>query len=426
MVRQHTFMIVAPLDPAQIAPVRALLAQLNHAPGVINPHNQLVPFARFPRLHFARFVVLDDPGKTDLAELGLDLPPAPVLLAFLGDCDGSNEALLDEMVALAGPGLIQIFSHCQGFATTTPLGSWLRAHNVAPTVQYGNWPGRTVQQIREEAALRSALRSYLDNMPGAMSPTEIRQLLQRQVQENGPALSPVTPPGFLDRLPLYLEAAIALLVGLALLPLLILALPFYLIILRRLETSDRPLTPRPGAAHSAALSAIEDHDVSNQFSAYGTVKPGLFRSLTLRVALFIVGLGAALLYPGGRLARVGSIHFARWVYLDGGKRLLFASNYDGSLESYMDDFINKVAFGLNLVFSNGVGYPRTRYLMLDGAKDEQAFKSYIRRHQLVTEAWYKAYPGLTAHDLGTNARVRQGLEATHLDAAQLRRWLGEI
>jgi hypothetical protein len=35
--------------------------------------------------------------------------------------------------------------------------------------------------------------------------------------------------------------------------------------------------------------------------------------------------------------------------------MLFASNYDGSLESYMDDFINKVAWGLNLVFSNGVG-----------------------------------------------------------------------
>ena len=41
----------------------------------------------------------------------------------------------------------------------------------------------------------------------------------------------------------------------------------------------------------------------------------------------------------GRLARVTSIQFARWVFLDGKKRVIFASNYDGSLESYMDDFI---------------------------------------------------------------------------------------
>ena len=30
----------------------------------------------------------------------------------------------------------------------------------------------------------------------------------------------------------------------------------------------------------------------------------------------------------------------------------------------MDDFINKVALGLNLVFSNGIGWPRTRFLVL--------------------------------------------------------------
>ena len=70
------------------------------------------------------------------------------------------------------------------------------------------------------------------------------------------------------------------------------------------------------------------------------------------------------LYTRGRLARVRTIHFARWVFLDGRKRVVFCSNYDGSLESYMDDFINKVGFGLNVVFSNGIGYPRTNWLVL--------------------------------------------------------------
>lgn len=58
------------------------------------------------------------------------------------------------------------------------------------------------------------------------------------------------------------------------------------------------------------------------------------------------------------------IHFARWVLLDGGRRVLFASDYDGSQESYMDDFIDRLARGVNLVFSNGLGFPPTWWLIL--------------------------------------------------------------
>ena len=98
-------------------------------------------------------------------------------------------------------------------------------------------------------------------------------------------------------------------------------------------------------------------------------------------------------YRRGYLTRVQTIHFARWVLLDEGKRLFFASNYDGSVESYMDDFINKVAWGINLVFSNGVGFPRTTWLLKGGARFEQKYKRFLRRHQLPTAVWYNAYPG---------------------------------
>ena len=76
----------------------------------------------------------------------------------------------------------------------------------------------------------------------------------------------------------------------------------------------------------------------------------------------------------------------------------------------MDDFINKVAWGINLVFSNGIGYPRTDWLIAGGAKDEQKYKRVLRRHQLPTDVWYKAYPGLTVIDLERNSRIREGIE----------------
>jgi hypothetical protein len=89
----------------------------------------------------------------------------------------------------------------------------------------------------------------------------------------------------------------------------------------------------------------------------------------------------------------------------------------------MDDFINKVGWGLNLVFSNGVGYPRTDYLVKGGAWDEQKFKRYIRRHELATEVWYNAHPGLTAVDLVRNTKIRRGVEETSMSDAQARAWL---
>jgi hypothetical protein len=200
----------------------------------------------------------------------------------------------------------------------------------------------------------------------------------------------------------------------------------FLVLLRRHETADPVIAPPPDPAHLALLQSLEDHDVSNPFSAFGNVKPGLFRRWTLIVVFWILRLSVRLLYGQGYLARVSTIHFARWVFVDGYRRLLFASSYDGSLDSYMDDFINKVAYGLNLVFSNGIGYPATRFLILDGAEDEEAFKSYIRRHQLPTQVWYKAYPGLTTADLARNAKIREGLERPSMNAGEIRQWLALI
>jgi hypothetical protein len=119
---------------------------------------------------------------------------------------------------------------------------------------------------------------------------------------------------------------------------------------------------------------------------------------------------------------VHTIHFARWVMLDDNRRVVFISNYDGSLESYMDDFINKVGFGLNVVFSNGIGYPRTNWLVVDGARDEQTFKYFLRRHQMPTQVWYDAHSGLTAFDLQNNSRIRQGLESSMTDE-EAREWV---
>ena len=259
-----------------------------------------------------------------------------------------------------------------------------------------------------------------------LPPHAARDRLVEFQRVNGPALTPpaATPLGWwLDHVANLILVPFALLV---LFPFLLLYVPVFVWQLRRRETTDAVIAPRPDADHIATLSRIEDHDVTNQFSAFGSVKPGHFRLWTLLFIFWVLDYSTRHIYTRGRLARVGTIHFARWVFTDNRRRLLFASNYDGSLDSYMDDFINKVAYGLNLVFSNGIGYPRTAYLLSGGASRETDFKYYLRRHEMPTQVWYKAYPGLTAADLARNTQIREGLHKPAMSDAQARAWLALI
>jgi hypothetical protein len=187
------------------------------------------------------------------------------------------------------------------------------------------------------------------------------------------------------------------------------------------KSATRKSSPSAGQGLGGAAE-LEDYDVTNQYTALGSLKPGLFRRWLLTVLLVLVDWACRHFFTRGHLARVQSIHFARWVFIDDKTRVVFVSNYDGGHQAYMDDFINTVAWGLNLLFSNGIGC-RTRWLILDGARIEQRFKYFQRRHQLPTQVWYKAYPGLALVDLKRNASIREGLERETMSDAEALAWL---
>jgi hypothetical protein len=430
MTPQASFAVAAALADGREGDLRALLASMNRRPGVADPDNGLVPFGRFERLHFARFVVLDDQTVKDIAAHGVTPPRYPLTLAFVGDCDGPADEFLADLAERAGPGLRRIFAHCQGGPGSGDLLQWMKARDHPPATYYVNWVGRTVRQVREESALRQALEAYLDAHVAAMAgraPAQIgddlRAFVARERQAGRLDLTAAapTPPGW--RLRALLHAVGVPLVLLLALPLLLLYLPLFAVALRRRERTDPEITPRPDPEHVARLADLEDHDVTNQVSILSALKPGWFRRTTLTFMFWLVSYTTRHVYSRGFLGRAGTIHFARWTLLNDKRRLLFVSNYDGSLESYTDDFINKVAFGLNVVFGNAVGYPRTRWLFLDGAKAEQPFKYFVRRHALPTEVWYNAHPGLTAFELLRNGRIRAGLEQPSMTDGEVQEWL---
>ena len=67
------------------------------------------------------------------------------------------------------------------------------------------------------------------------------------------------------------------------------------------------------------------------------------RRLALRLAFYLISISAQKVFRPGYLSNINTIHFARWVLMPGSNRLMFFSNYGGSWESYLEDFITKAA-----------------------------------------------------------------------------------
>lgn len=434
MTPQATFMIAASIPDGQRDKLHQLLATMNKIPGHADPENSLIPFSQFDRLHMARFVIIDTKIFDEIKEFGVTPRPWQPALAFMGDFDGSKNTILADLAEHAGPGLKKIFSLCEDFDDKqNDLLAWMKAHDIQPNANYINWIGRTVKQVHEEAALHKSLSTYLQEIVddvGRENTRTLRQQLLSHVEmekhEGRLTLTPPEPTPSEWKISNLLHMIGIPFILLLLTPLFLLIAPFFIIRLRMLERSDPELFIRPTREHVTELSAQEDWYASNQYSVFGDVKPGLFRLYTLKFILLLTDYVARHIYNHGFLARIKTIHFARWVFMDNGHRVFFASNYDGSHESYMDDFINKVGWGLNIIFSNAVGYPITSWLIKQGAYRELPFKYTQRRHQIPTEVWYKAYPDLTGTDLSRNSRIRQGVEIRQSSDAEIREWLSLI
>lgn len=418
MPHQEALTIVAAVEPDRLAALEKTLASTGADPA----HNEIVSFGKFPTCHFARLFFW--PAMKD--QRGDDLPPQLLLTA---DVDGSAERFLDELVEVVGPGIDVIFSHCTGYPTLPTSAAarleYLERHRVQERAHYVHRPGRSVEQILQEAALRLAIDGFLDSLDADnLTALEVRARVQEFVRKD-PRLAalcnPPEPPEVAYRVR---EAAdrmarplLALLFGPVLTPLTSLGVS----LIRLQELRDQPKRVRPDFDHLQRLRAVEDFAAHNAYAAGGFVKPGRLRRIAMDSVLELVDYGVRHLFNEASLGGVETIHFARWIPMDG-RRVMFTSNFDGSVESYNDDFINLLGWGLNLVFSNGEAYPPTRWLIFGGASYEEHFKDHLRRHQVPVQVSYSAYPTLTARNIENNAMLRAGLRG-NMSEEEAQSWL---
>ncbi len=398
--------------------------------------NPLLPFGRMHGVHFARFAILEDAT--------VDGRVVPASLVYAANVDAPSRDHLAELAGF-GAGLDQVWEHCAGYPPTADRRSasrleFLRRSLIPTAAFYVNTVGRSVEQARAEAELRDALQRRVDELQRTgesrgWTAARYHEALRRTCESEPKlrwALAPAAAPPLGWRLRERARFFAGIGIGLLCAPV---ALPIALVgllAIRRHEVRDaREIPLRLSAFRRGQLVAMEDRVVQNQFSAVGCVKPHWIRRAAVRLLLGAADFAVRHHFTRGDLgtvpllglAGVDTIHFAQWIVLDGGRRVLFLSNYDGSLHSYMDDFINKVAWGLNAVFCHGESYPATRWMVLDGARDEQGFKAFLQKHQIPTQVWYTAYRNDSAANLSNNAAVRRGLAS---NGAGVQDWIRRL
>ncbi len=201
--------------------------------------------------------------------------------------------------------------------------------------------------------------------------------------------------------------------------------------IRTLEAKDRIDDHTPDRDQVRKLMMVENYGPQNHMFTVSTIKPGLLRWLALRYILTMIGANPFVSRPGF-LGKNGVIHSARWLWIrdpelpwwrwfDPG-RLIFWSNFDGTWESYVGDFVADSPDGVTGLWSNCVGFPRAKNLIDEGAKNRDRLVRWARRQQKPTLFWYSAYPRLTNARIRINAAIRQGIASAQTDA-DARDWL---
>jgi Dyp-type peroxidase family len=179
--------------------------------------------------------------------------------------------------------------------------------------------------------------------------------------------------------------------------------------------------------HVRQIAAKEDARgiEQNHIIAVMPLKPGLIRKLSFAFVMWGIKQTVTYWFRPGFVLTMGTIHKARWFRVKGTKQFVFLSNYDGSWESYLEDFITRAHEGQTAAWSHGVGFPPTSYLVLDGAKDGDRFKRWVRGQQRVTRVWYSRFPELTMKQIHRNAMIEDGLARAANDT-DARRWLSNF
>jgi hypothetical protein len=397
--------VTTPVEPSKLESLRQLLRKI----GEDLEHETELRLRDLRLVHFLRWVIVPPPEQGQRH-----------LLVYGSDFDGNTSEHLHELFRISGAGLNKIYEHCVGsprFDDANELCRFFEANRLEASASYSGTRDRSARDIAAENELQVAIANFVDTKAGQKATQENSYEAVKEFVASMPK-----PPLDVTKPPRNTESVLSrLLHGPAFWPLVVIAgsvvfVPtlFFAGAVRLRELTEKDDDTEHSEADLEALEVLknrEDHRglVQNQLTHVVAIKPGWFRMRTLKLVLWSIDFLAKHYYNEGNLGGIPSIHYARWMILEERRQLLFFSNFDGSWESYLGDFVDQAARGLTSVWSNTVGFPKARFLLERGARDEERFKNWTRHNQVETQIWYSAYPSLSVQNVNDNTKLRAGL-----------------
>jgi len=411
MIKQQPLTLVSPVRSGCLTQLSDLLRAIR----TNLEHNQFPVFEAIGTIHYARLLLLNSSSHAK---------PSKDSLVFSTDYDGSEDDHLTDLATKMSGVIDDLFSLCEGYPAegernTASRRAFLAKSRVKSDAFYIGAPGRTLKQIREESRLRDFIWTQMKEPVWAgKTATEVHRTVRERVLAK-PEFEWVKNevPGHEIKWVYFVVLALAAIalgfLNYWILISIILIVVGWLVMLHFFyELKDKPLglTPsRISEAHIRALEEYEDLHNQNQFSQLIPMKPGKVRTITVNALMLYARFRIHVEFVKGKLMGIPTIHFARWLKVDGGRQMLFFSNFDGSWQQYLGDFIDKSGWGLTAIFSNTENFPVTRYLFWGGAYDEEHFLAWSRYYQIPTAVWYCAYPELSIKNVNNNTCIRQEL-----------------
>lgn len=429
-IDQGAITVITELDPAQKREdLVALFDQINSdefGGGVID-------FRAIGSLHFLRWFFVDEARLSDGKGGFSKDNPFPKSLAFTSNFDGTIEEHLTDVLKVARPTIVKVYSFCLGFPkkpTDQEIIHYFKKHAANNPLFWPAIRGGTVEQLKGEQEVRDSIQKFLDDgqKSGSIrgkSPEQIKQLIVNHIKgipDFAWALVPRAKQSFMWRLKYYATFLWRVVIALLLIPVLLLWFVLSPIFNARDNKYRKPIVR---SQDFEDLLKNEDRAFMNQLTVYASLKkPYWYRITQLKIGLWLFALNGVYNSTDGKLAGMESIHFARWTLFNKNRNVMFLSNFDGPWQIYLSEFIDRSASAMNLTFGTTEGYPKVRGLLGEGAHNEQAFKTVVRNNQYPCQIWYSAYPRLTIKNIRNNQEIRKGLAGVSKETTQ--EWLTRL
>jgi hypothetical protein len=404
MIKQNPLIFLRPVKKEMLGTLNDRLKEIKKQLA----DNQETVFKKLTTVHFARWVVLSRESFRDEPAF-----PIPVRLVFSSNYDGDEDAHLTELVTVLTEQIDKLYECCEGYPepalrTTENRKNYLKQGLVETTAFYNGAPGRSLKQIYQEDALRDYIWEYINkNKWDGKSAVEIHRAVRQEI-DSKPEFEWSKEKAILPKINIAGLAWMGLVI-LIFLPLIIIwILIVHFFYERRDKIGETTLSQLPDK-HVSKLEEDEDLCSQNQFTQVVVMKPGTVRLITFKLMMLLGRTLIKNMFVKGELMGIPTIHFARWVLFDNNKHVLFFSNFDGSWQQYLGDFIDKSGWGLTGIFSNTVNFPKTNFLLTGGAYDEEHFLAWSRGTQVPTAVWYSAYPHLSIKNVMNNSHIRNEL-----------------